>query len=287
MSKIVVAGSLHYDIMLQAPHRPEKGETVIGSSCAYKFGGKGGNQAVSAAKAGAQVSFVGAVGADDPGRFLLAVLMENQVDTRHVEITSAAPSGMSVAIMDAEGDYGAVVVSNANNLIAPQQLDQGSLWQDTGMLLLQNEVPEAINLVAAKQAKNHGALVCLNAAPARELSAQLQACIDLLVVNAVEARDLSGITVNDLQQACMAAEALSASFKAVVVTAGEHGVAFCEAGSSSQSLPALKVELVSTHGAGDCFMGMLCASLLQGQTLPQAVARANKAAAEHVSHSTR
>lgn len=79
--------------------------------------------------------------------------MENQVDTRHVEITSAAPSGMSVAIMDAEGDYGAVVVSNANNLIAPQQLDQGSLWQDTGMLLLQNEVPEAINLVAAKRAK--------------------------------------------------------------------------------------------------------------------------------------
>ncbi len=80
--------------------------------------------------------------------------------------------------MDAEGDYGAVVVSNANNLIAPHQLDQASLWQDTGMLLLQNEVPEAINLVAAQQAKNHGALVCLNAAPARELSTQLQACID-------------------------------------------------------------------------------------------------------------
>ncbi|HGM5492404.1 TPA: ribokinase [Serratia fonticola] len=283
MSKIVVTGSLHYDIMLQAHHRPEKGETVIGSSCAYKFGGKGGNQAVSAAMAGAQVSFVGAVGTDDPGKFLLAVLQENQVDTRHVAVTPAAASGMSVAIMDAEGDYGAVVVSNANNLIAPQQLAEDSLWQDTGMLLLQNEVPEAVNLAAAMQAKKHGAQVCLNAAPARDLSTQLQSCIDLLVVNAVEARDLCGIAVNDLHQACQAAEVLSGSFKAVVVTAGEHGVAFCEAGGNSQSLPALKVELVSTHGAGDCFMGMLCASLLQGQSLPQAVARANQAAAVHVS----
>lgn len=283
MSKIVVTGSLHYDIMLQAHHRPEKGETVIGSSCAYKFGGKGGNQAVSAAMAGAQVSFVGAVGTDDPGKFLLAVLQENQVDTRHVAVTSATPSGMSVAIMDAEGDYGAVVVSNANNLIAPQQLAEDGLWQDTGMLLLQNEVPEAVNLAAAMQAKKHGAQVCLNAAPARELSTQLQSCIDLLVVNAVEARDLSGIAVNDLPQASKAAEALSSRFKAVVVTAGEHGVAFCEAGGNSQSLPALKVELVSTHGAGDCFMGMLCTSLLQGQTLQQAVAKANQAAAEHVS----
>lgn len=283
MSKIVVTGSLHYDIMLQAHHRPEKGETVIGSSCAYKFGGKGGNQAVSAAMAGAQVSFVGAVGTDDPGKFLLAVLQQNHVDTRHVAVTSAAPSGMSVAIMDAEGDYGAVVVSNANNLISQQQLAEDSLWQDTGMLLLQNEVPEAVNLAAAMQAKKHGAQVCLNAAPARELSVALQSCIDLLVVNAVEARDLSGITVNNLPQACTAAQALCSQFKAVVVTAGEHGVAFCKAGGNSQSLPAQKVELISTHGAGDCFMGMLCTSLLHGQTLQQAVARANQAAAEHVS----
>ncbi|ATM95562.1 ribokinase [Yersinia frederiksenii] len=283
MNKIVVTGSLHYDIMLQAPHRPEKGETVIGSSCTYKFGGKGGNQAVSAAIAGAQVSFVGAVGADDPGKFLLSVLQNNGVDTQQVKVITTVPSGMSVAIMDAEGDYGAVVVSNANNWIDSQQLAEEALWQDVGMLLLQNEVPEAVNLQAATEARKHGALVCLNAAPARVLSAPLQACIDLLVVNAVEARDLSGIAVNSLQQACTAAEALGGSFKAVVVTAGEHGVAFCERGKSSQSLPAQKIELISTHGAGDCFMGMLCASLLQEQPLAQAVANANQAAAEHVS----
>ncbi|GAA3886358.1 ribokinase [Gibbsiella dentisursi] len=283
MGKILVTGSLHYDIMLQAHHRPEKGETVIGSACSYKFGGKGGNQAVSAVKAGAQVSFAGAVGADSQGTFLLSVLNQHGVDHAQVAVTAASPSGMSVAITDAEGDYGAVVVSNANNHIDPQLFHDDAVWNQVSMLLLQNEVPEAVNLQAASEAKKRGVTVCLNAAPARALSTALQSCIDLLVVNAVEARDLSGIPVPDLPGACAAAEALSQAYPAVVVTAGEHGVAFCEAGKRSQSLPAQKVVLISTHGAGDCFMGMLCTSLLQGHPLAQAVANANQAAAEHVS----
>ncbi|WP_114192394.1 ribokinase [Edaphovirga cremea] len=283
MSKIIVAGSLHYDIMLQAHHRPEKGETVIGSHCSFKFGGKGGNQAVSAAKAGAQVRFVGAVGSDHQGEFLLSVLKGQGIDTHHVAVTDVAPSGMSVAIMDADNDYGAVVVSNANNHIDPSQFDNDDVWQGATMLLLQNEVPEALNLQAASAAKQRGITVCLNAAPARELSAQMQACIDLLVVNAVEARDLCGIDVNDLDSARAAANALSLTFPVAVVTAGEHGVAFCETARECQSLPAEKVVLVSTHGAGDCFMGTLCASLQNGDSLTQAVTLANQAAGEHVS----
>jgi len=110
MNNILVVGSLHYDIMVDAHHRPEKGETVLGTGCSYKFGGKGGNQAVSAAKAGIGVKFVGAVGTDDSGKFLLSVLQNNRVDTKFVEIITDVASGMSVATMDAEGDYGAVVV---------------------------------------------------------------------------------------------------------------------------------------------------------------------------------
>ncbi|PWC19306.1 ribokinase [Brenneria roseae subsp. roseae] len=283
MGKILVTGSLHYDIMIQADHRPEKGETVIGSNCSYKFGGKGGNQAVSAARAGARVSFAGVVGADDQGHFLRAVLNEHGIDTRYVAVTDAVPSGISVALMDAQGDYGAVVVSNANNHIEPQQFSDDNLWRQVNMLLLQNEIPEAANLQAATQAKRRGVTVCLNAAPARKLGASMQSCVNLLVVNAIEARDLSGVAVLNLQDACSAAEILSRTYPAVVVTAGEHGVAFCETGQSSQSLPAKKIELVSTHGAGDCFMGMLCTSLLQGRSLAQSVADANLAAAEHVS----
>ncbi|HHB1425267.1 TPA: PfkB family carbohydrate kinase [Serratia odorifera] len=283
MSKILVVGSLHHDTMLHAHHRPEKGETVIGSGCSYKFGGKGGNQAVSAANAGAAVRFVGAVGADQQGRFLLSVLASRGVDIQHIKALPQVPSGISVAIMDADNDYGAVVVSNANNHIDTAQLSEDVVWQQVSMLLLQNEVPAAINLQAAHQAKKRGVRVCLNAAPARTLSTDLQASIDLLVVNAVEARELNGMPVDNLAAACAAAQALSHRFPAVVVTAGEHGVAFCQSGQQSHSLPAVQVQLVSTHGAGDCFMGVLCTALLQGQTLAQAVAQANQVAAEHVS----
>ncbi|MFO6299666.1 ribokinase [Rahnella selenatireducens] len=283
MGKILVTGSLHYDIVIHAHHRPEKGETVMGSGCSYKFGGKGGNQAVSAAIAGAQVSFAGAVGADTQGDFLRSVLEDNGVNTELVAVSTGVPSGMSVALMDAEGDYGAVVVSNANNRVDAAQFSHDAVWQQVEMLLLQNEVPEAVNLAAAEAAKQRGIRVCLNAAPARAMCSALQSAVSLLVVNGVEARDLSGIAVNTLSDARAAAEWLGEHYPAVVVTAGEHGVAWCETGERSQSMPAEKVELISTHGAGDCFMGMLCTSLLQGKTLADSVAKANRAAAEHVS----
>lgn len=249
----------------------------------YKFGGKGGNQAVSAAKSGVGVKFLGAVGTDDSGKFLLSVLQNNSVDTKFVEVIDGIASGMSVATMDAEGDYGAVVVSNANLRINPNQFDNDDIWSDVSMLLLQNEVPEVVNLNAALAAKKRNITVCINAAPAKELSPALQACIDVLVVNGVEARDISGITVNDLSSASDAALKLNKTFPVVVVTAGEYGLAFSESNGTCNSLPAEKVKLVSTHGAGDCFMGMFCASMINGCTLEASVSKANKAAAIHVS----
>ncbi|WP_210475716.1 PfkB family carbohydrate kinase [Pantoea ananatis] len=282
MSKIAVTGSLHYDIMLDAHHRPEKGETVMGTACHYKFGGKGGNQAIAAAKAGADVRFIGAVGTDEQGAFLLKTLRQAGVNTDAVTRIDDIASGMSVAITDAEGDYGAVVVSNANQHIAAEPFMQAGFWQDVSMLVLQNEVPEAINLVAAQAARQQQIPVCINAAPARPLSPEFACCIDLLVVNGVEARDMTGIAVTDLASARQAAAELALRFDRVVVTAGEHGVAFSEAGET-QAFPARQVSLVSTHGAGDCFMGVLCQALNAGDKLAGAVAKANNAAADHVS----
>lgn len=282
MSKIAVTGSLHYDIMLDAPHRPEKGETVMGSACRYKSGGKGGNQAVAAAHAGAAVRFAGAVGDDAQGQFLREYLHRAGVDCAAVSVIPASPSGMSVAITDAEGDYGAVVVSNANQHIPLTTFAEPGFWQDVSLLVLQNEVPESVNLCAAHAARQRGIRVCVNAAPARDLSADFEACIDLLVVNAIEARDMCGISVQDLPSARAAADALASRFARVVVTAGEHGVAYSESGET-RTLPAEKVTLVSTHGAGDCFVGVLCQRLSGGATLAEAVSDANRAAAEHVS----
>lgn len=282
MNKIIVAGSLHYDIMLAAHHRPEKGETVMGSGCSYKFGGKGGNQAVAAARAGAAVRFIGAVGADAQGEFLLTALRNAGVNIDAVAVLPDMPSGMSVAISDAEGDYGAVVVSNANLHIDVATLPD-SLWQDAGLLVLQNEVPASVNLQLAQQARQKGIAVCINAAPAREIEPALAACIDLLIVNAVEARDMCQIEVTDLASAGLAAQKLAEDFAQVIVTAGEHGLAVCQSGEPVQSLPAIPVKLISTHGAGDCFVGVLSQALVSGSLLPEAADKANQAAAEHVS----
>lgn len=282
MNKIIVAGSLHYDIMLAAHHRPEKGETVMGSGCSYKFGGKGGNQAVAAARAGAPVSFIGAVGDDAQGTFLLDALRDAGVDTQAVTILPGVPSGMSVAISDAEGDYGAVVVSNAN-LHIDAAATSDALWRNAGLLVLQNEVPPGVNLQLAQQAKQRGIAVCINAAPARDIEPELAACVQLLIVNAVEARDMCQIAVTDLASACEAAQVLAQRFPQVIVTAGEHGLAFCETGGTASHIAAVPVKLVSTHGAGDCFVGVLSQSLLAGLSLADAAEKANHAAAEHVS----
>ena len=157
---IVVVGSLHYDIMVDAPDRPRKGDTVTGFAWRPKFGGKGGNQAVAAAQAGAEVRLAGAVGDDDFGRFLLEKLVAGGVDASRVARLSQAGSGMSVAISDSEGDYGAVIVSGANLLADPSALAEPGLWRGARALILQNEMREALNVSAAQAARAVGATVC-------------------------------------------------------------------------------------------------------------------------------
>jgi ribokinase len=280
---VVVVGSLHYDIMVDAPDRPRKGETVTGYSWCPKFGGKGGNQAVAAAKAGAEVRMAGAVGADEFGRFLLDALAAGGVDASRVACLPGAGSGMSVAISDAGGDYGAVIVSAANLLIDPDALTDPGLWRGARALILQNEMPDAVNVSAARAARTAGAIVCLNAAPYRPLPGELAALVDLLVVNAIEAEELAGIAVGSLASAAAAAEALARQFPSVVVTAGGEGVAGMRRGEEPVVLPALPVTLVSTHGAGDAFVGALVAALAAGQPFADSLRSANAAAATHVS----
>jgi ribokinase len=280
---VVVVGSLHYDIMVDAPDRPRKGETVTGYAWRPKFGGKGGNQAVAAAKAGAEVRMAGAVGADEFGRFLLDGLDAGGVDASRVVRLPQAGSGMSVAISDAGGDYGAVIVSGTNLLVDPAAFAEPGLWQGARALILQNEMPEATNIAAARAARAAGLTVCLNAAPYRPLSGELTALVDLLVVNAIEAEELGGIPVSGLASAAAAAAALARQFPDVVVTAGGDGVAGMRRGEDPVVLPALPVTLVSTHGAGDVFVGALVTALAAGQSFGECLWSANAAAAAHVS----
>ncbi|SFQ38165.1 ribokinase [Roseivivax halotolerans] len=279
---VVVVGSLHYDIFVEAPHRPAPGETVTGMRWFPKFGGKGGNQAVATAQQDICTLMVSAVGNDGFAEFLLAGLQTGGVDTAHVSRAKDVGTGMSVAISDASGDYGAVIVSGSNLMIDPQQLEVPELWDGATHLILQNEIREETNLVAARAARSRDVTVCLNAAPWRPMSDEFLSLVDILVVNAIEAEAMCGVDVNDLDTAQKAAAALSQRFAYVVVTAGGDGVAFAS-DADKFAVPGEKVEVISTHGAGDCFIGTLVARLAAGDGFSRALELANRAAARHVS----
>jgi ribokinase len=275
-------GSLHYDIMVEAEHLPRPDETAIGSRWYPKFGGKGGNQAVAAAKAGAESRMIGAVGDDDFGRFLRANLTQGGVDDRFIATIPDVGSGMSVAIVNAAGDYAATIVSGANLHLSGANLANDAAWDGVGLLILQNEVPEAINLEAAQQAHKRAIPTLLNAAPFRALGAEFRALIDILVVNAVEAEMMGTGPVTDLASAARAAQDLAAQGKTVIVTAGGAGLAAVGPDGAELQVAAEKVKVVSSHGAGDAFIGALAGQLADGAGLEMACRAASQAAARHV-----
>ena len=278
---VLTVGSLHYDIMVEADHLPRRDETAVGTRWYPKFGGKGGNQAVSCAKHGVGSRMLGAVGQDNFAPFLRDGLAQAGVDHRFVT-DCAAPSGISVAIMDAAGDYAATIVSGANLLIDAEALRDPAVWADVALLILQNEIPEAVNQAAATEARARGIPVLLNAAPARALSPAFKALVDVLVVNAVEAEMMGTDPVCCLHSAADAARTLAAQFECVIVTAGAQGLAAWTAADEAFQLPAVKVKAISSHGAGDAFIGALAAGLVQKLDLRAACTAASQAAARHV-----
>jgi len=276
---VAVVGSLHLDIMARAPRLPALDETVLGQSWHFKCGGKGGNQAVAAAGAGARTAFVGCVGNDDFGSRLLANLDAAGVDRSRVNTDPKLESGMSIAMEDADGNYGAVVVSGANQNIHPAQYEGLS----TRVLLIQNEISTAVTLDAARTCGLGGAFVVYNTAPFLPLSEGFLQHVDLIVANRVEATDATGIAITSLSDAARAAQTLSTRGCNAVVTAGELGCSLCTSEGEIRVIPAVKVKVVSTHGAGDVFCGVLAARIARGTELAAAVMEASTQAAQFVS----
>ena len=234
---VLVAGSLHYDIMVEADHLPRRDETAVGTRWYPKFGGKGGNQAVSVARQGVRARMVGAVGIDDFAGFLRAGLTAAGVDDRFVRHTPGTGSGMSVALMDPAGDYAATIVSGANLTLGASEFVEDAVWEDVGLLILQNEIPEAANIAAAAQAHKRGIRTLLNAAPYRPLSEDLVRVVNILVVNAIEAEMSGAGRVCCLHSAAEAARTLANRFEVVIVTAGAQGLAALDAEDQMLTLP--------------------------------------------------
>ena len=280
---VIVCGSLHLDVMLYARSLPRPDETVAGTRWDQQCGGRGGTQAVMAARAGARTAMIGRVGADDFGTRLRRHLAEAGVDARAVAVDSEAGSGVNAAIVGDDGDHGAVIVSGANSRIDPEGME--TQWRALGgarILVLQNEVPEPVNIAAARTAQAAGARVILNAAPARAVSDELLDRVDVLIVNRVEASMLSEVAVADRESAITALPRLLARGRSVIVTLGGDGLVIQSAGAAGEWIAPKVVTVISTHGAGDCFVGALAARLAAGDAPRQAADFANESAADFV-----
>jgi ribokinase len=281
---VIVCGSLHLDIVVNAKALPRIDETAVGSAWKQVCGGKGGNQAVQAARAGAQTAMIGRIGDDAFGKTLHANLLNRGVDVSGLNVDPTVGSGMSVAILQDDGDYGAVIVSGSNLSIDPKLLQQQ--WTALGgakILILQNEVPDAVNLAMAQVAQAAGAQVVINAAPARELSQDLLTQIDVLIVNRVEAEAMSGRAVTNKATARAALDILASASRSVIVTLGGEGLVVASKAGEVVDVEPVPVRVTSTHGAGDCFVGALCTQLAKGASLLDACQVANQTAAAFVS----
>ncbi len=278
-AQVLVVGSLNMDLVVRAPRLPVPGETLSGRSFSTVPGGKGANQAVAAARLGAATAMVGCVGEDAFGRELRGVLEGDGVDCRGVRTVPGA-SGVALIVVDDGGRNGIVVVPGANGLLSPEDLDRHrEVVAAARVVALQLETPLATVAHAARTARALGKAVVLNPAPAQPLPASLLECADFLVPNELEAAALSGLPVESVEGAARAGEHLRRQGAgSVLVTLGERGVVAATA-SGTQHFPARPVRAVDTTAAGDTFLGGLCAALVEGRPLPEAIGFAQAAAA--------
>ncbi|EJM13503.1 ribokinase [Pseudomonas sp. GM18] len=279
-AKVVVIGSLNMDLVTRAPRLPRGGETLIGQSFATVSGGKGANQAVAAARLGAQVSMVGCVGSDAYGEALRGALLAEQIDCQAVS-TVEDSSGVALIVVDDNSQNAIVIVAGANGALTPEVIDRfDSVLQTADVIICQLEVPDATVGHALKRGRELGKTVILNPAPAsRPLPADWYAAIDYLIPNESEASALSGLPVDSLSTAEAAATRLIAMGAGkVIITLGAQGSLFAN-GTRFEHFPAPTVTAVDTTAAGDTFVGGFAAALAAGKSEAEAIRFGQVAAA--------
>jgi len=274
---ILVFGSLNVDLVVRTRSLPRPGETVLGPAYDIAAGGKGANQALAAARAGADVRMVGAVGRDDFAGVALADLAAGGVDLSGV-VRHRQRTGCAFITVDRAGQNQIVVASGANRAARQSQVDDGLLGPGT-IVVLQMEVPPGENWALARRARRRGARVLLNVAPAQPLPPKILPCIDWLVANEVEVAAIAAAAGHPREDPCDAGAALAKATRlAVIVTLGAEGAA-AFAGQEAWRIGALPIRPVDSTGAGDAFVGVLAASLAEGESLPASLRRASVAGA--------
>ncbi len=278
--KLVVLGSINADHILNIEQFPQPGETVIGKQYTVAFGGKGANQAVAAGRAGADISFIACVGEDDIGERVRKQLASDDIDTSPVEAISGTTTGVALIFVNAEGENVIGIDAGANKAVTPEYLNR---YQqniiEASALLMQLESPLETVIAAAKLAKQHNTQVILNPAPACDLPAELLSLVDIITPNETEAERLTGVQVNNNDDAARAAKVLhEKGIDTVIITLGSKGVWLSQKGEGKQ-IVGFRVKAIDTIAAGDTFNGALVTSLLEGKSMESAVRFAHAAAA--------
>jgi ribokinase len=279
-AKVVVVGSLNMDLVTRASRLPRGGETLVGQSFATVPGGKGANQAVAAARLGADVAMIGCVGSDAYGAQLRDALLVEGIDCQAVNEVEGS-SGVALIVVDDSSQNAIVIVAGSNGQLTPASLLAfDAVLQAAEVIVCQLEVPMDTVGYALKRARALGKTVILNPAPASgPLPADWYAAIDYLIPNESEASALSGVPVDSLDAAKVAAtHLLNAGAGKVIVTLGSQGALFAD-GQGFEHLPTPKVQAVDTTAAGDTFVGGFAAALANGQGEAEAIRFGQVAAA--------
>jgi len=278
--KLVVLGSINADHILNLDAFPTPGETVTGNRYQVAFGGKGANQAVAAGRSGANIAFIACTGDDDTGERVRKQLASDNIDIAPVSVVEGESTGVALIFVNAEGENVIGIHAGANAALTAERVAaQHESIASADALLMQLETPVESVLAAAKIAHENHTTVVLNPAPARVLSDELLALVDIITPNETEAEKLTGIRVENDDDAARAAKALhQKGISTVIITLGSRGV-WASVEGEGRRVPGFKVKAVDTIAAGDTFNGALVTALLEGEPLDTAIRFAHAAAA--------
>lgn len=281
MSRIIVIGSINTDMVVRSSQLPLPGQTVMGHSFMTTGGGKGANQAVAAARLGADVSLIARIGSDAFGEMSIENFKKENISTANIYIDSDAPSGVAFIVVDDRGENIIVVAPGANATLNAKDIqDAEDVIKTAGIVLFQLEIPMRTVAEGIRLAKKHNRMVMLNPAPAAPIPEEILHSVDLITPNQTEALTLTGIAVDDAVTARGACDIFHGmGILTVIITMGEQG-AYISSDTYKGLIPGFNAgKVVDTVAAGDTFCGGLAIAIAEGKSLRYAVQFANAAAA--------
>lgn len=281
VSNIVVVGSYVVDLMSRTPHMPQPGETVLGGPFKMGPGGKGGNQAVAAARQGAKVTMVTKLGEDELGKSAYANFVNEGINAEYITFDPVEATGAALITVDNHGENMIVVALGACGKLTDTDVSSAEdQVKQADVMLVQLETSMQAVEKAIELAEKHARPIILNPAPYQPVADELLAKVTYITPNETEASQLTGIMVNDIHSAEQAARALyQKGIKTVLITLGKSGCLIYTGEGNAQVIPGYKVEAIDTTGAGDAFNGGFAYALSIGHTIEEAVKYANAVAA--------